>query len=543
MASAALIIHSCKKENKTQSLSDPALNQAKIWYESTYPAAGNARMLVTQNTRPAMSSNFDFSQHIKPDWNHAKKYTRLGKSVIELPVDPSTPLASAIKNQTTGKILNPKENSHNSFVLLNDGKNYEAYVMTLLADSAYVKSHPGWASANTYQKRDPDFSGLVLYFTPKGQYVSGYAFRNGQQVIPATPSAATSNTASKGQLTRAFRPTARVEQIYDCTAWYLVEYDQWGNITSETFLYYTDCTPEPGSSTTDSGGGGSPSTATPPPPQCQPPGGGAVVVNNGLTRVTQPPPGGGDGGMPPPQTCPAQATVPLPDTTGCGVAAALSALATNAVQAAQEATILNNTVATGIENGANQNLTSWPGSNYMNTPVTPGTATTWPPTFTWDATNGYTVGFKHGHGSGDAPSPVDIAAIVYPIGNNHDLINAGPAAMQFYKANTSVTAETTAGNYTVTISDWTGIQTTIGNSFATPAQILAFNTNYSNLAKAYGNANPGTSLGDATAYALTQLFGNAITIYFKAAGSTNYTPFAITTDASGNKTLVILQCP
>src|SRR6185312_3842483 len=226
-----------------------------------YPLAGSTRMLVTQNTRPVVSSNFDFSQYIKPDWKHAKKYNRLGKNVIELPIDPSAPLASAIKNQTTGKILNPKENSRSSFILLNDGKNYEAYVMTLLADSAYAKSNPGWASNNTYQKRDPAFSGLVLYFTPKGQYVSGYAFKNGQQVIPAGQNTTTSTT-TKSQLTRSFRPRTRVETIYDCTAWYLVEYDQWGNITSMTFLYYTDCTPELGGDDSG-GGGGSPSSATP----------------------------------------------------------------------------------------------------------------------------------------------------------------------------------------------------------------------------------------------------------------------------------------
>jgi hypothetical protein len=50
----AFIIHSCKKDNKTQPLADPELNQAKTWYESTYPVAGNSRMLITQNTRPLL---------------------------------------------------------------------------------------------------------------------------------------------------------------------------------------------------------------------------------------------------------------------------------------------------------------------------------------------------------------------------------------------------------------------------------------------------------------------------------------------------------
>ncbi|MFI5159142.1 MAG: hypothetical protein ACHQF4_09775 [Sphingobacteriales bacterium] len=304
----AFVINSCRKDAKTQSLADPALNQAKTWYESTYPVAGNTRMLITRSTMPAVSSNFDFSQHIKPDWNHAKKYTRLGKNVIELPIDPSGKLASAIKNQTTGKVLNSKENSRSSFILLNDGKNYEAYVMTLLADSTYAKNHPGWASANTYQKRDLDFSGLVLYFTPNGEYVNGYLFNNGQQVIPTEQNTTTSATA-KSQLTRSFRPRAQIETTYDCKAWYLLEFDQWDNIISETFLYYTDCVPNGGGG--GGGGGGSASSPAPPPPDCQPGSGSPlqVVNNHSLTRIAQAPPppgGGGDGGMPPPQPCPPQ---------------------------------------------------------------------------------------------------------------------------------------------------------------------------------------------------------------------------------------------
>jgi len=69
---AAVIINSCRKDAKPQPLADPALNQAKTWYESTYPAAGNSRMLIKQNTRPVVNGTFDFTQYIKPDWNHAK---------------------------------------------------------------------------------------------------------------------------------------------------------------------------------------------------------------------------------------------------------------------------------------------------------------------------------------------------------------------------------------------------------------------------------------------------------------------------------------
>jgi hypothetical protein len=332
-----------------------------------------------------------------------------------------------------------------------------------------------------------------------------------------------------------------VETIYDCKAWYLLQYDQWGNLISETFLYYSDCVPELDGNT-DSGD--SPSgSVPPPPPPCPPASGSAFVNNHSLTRFTQPLPGGGDdGGMPPPQTCPTQAVVPLPDTTGCGKAAALSALATNAIQAAQDASILNNTTATGIENGANENLTGWPGNSYINTPVTPGTASSWTPTPTWNSTNGYTIGFKHGHPGGDGPSPQDIATIVYQISLNNELKAAGSAAIQFYEANANVKAETSAGSYVVTVSDWTSIQNILINQFGTAADQATFNDSYAKIANNY-LATPAATLGDATAYALTQLFGNTITIYFAPAGSTTYTPLTIVTDAGGNQTISLLQCP
>src|SRR5476651_1535925 len=112
--------------------------------------------------------------------------------------------------------------------------------MTLLADSAYVKNNPAWASHNTYRKRDPVFSGLLLYFTPTGQYVNGYAFKNGQQVTQATQNV----NAPIGVNTRSIQKgTARVDEpIYDCTFYYDVETVN-GVVVSQTFLF-ADCVEE-----------------------------------------------------------------------------------------------------------------------------------------------------------------------------------------------------------------------------------------------------------------------------------------------------------
>ena len=438
--------------------------------------------------------------------------------------------------------------------------------MTILADSAYLKSDYGKIKNNTYRKREKDFTGSVLYHRLDGSFVNGWRYNNGVITGTIKPSQAPATT-TRGLIHNGNQGTKRA-LVYECvtdiltTYWeqcyYLAEdiyelhpfnCNYWSTSTSTTTCNLT--------TTPDNTGGGNGSPPAPPPP-CTvppPPPAGApvsVTAHKTMIRVLAPPPPPPPGGIVDPVNQIGTATtpcvtvtpiVPLPDTTGCAKATALSAMAANAAQAAQDATILSNTTSTGIENGASENLSSWPGTTYLNTPITSGTASSWPPpTPTWDAANGYTIGFKHGHPGGDAPSPQDVAAIVYPINTNHELVNAGPAALQYYKANANVQAETTAGTYVVTISNWTTIQNTITSSFSTDADKIAFNTNYAKIANDYRTAT-GASLGDATAYALTQLFPGAITIYFKPAGSTTYIPLTVVTDAGGNQTLTILQCP
>jgi len=88
-------------------------------------------------------------------------------------------MESPLKSKTTGDEYYTKENSTSSFLLLSDGKNFEAYIMTVMADPAYLKNDHSKLSHNTYQKHDADFTGHVFYFTPKGEYLSGYAYKNG----------------------------------------------------------------------------------------------------------------------------------------------------------------------------------------------------------------------------------------------------------------------------------------------------------------------------------------------------------------------------
>jgi hypothetical protein len=180
LAACAVIIHSCRKDNKSnpQAISDSSVAQAKAWYESTYPLTTNAST-SHQTTNSIGSTAFDFSQHTRPDWKHTASYAKLGENVIEMPLDSTAQFNFNLKNIAVAGLYYDKKYTRTYFLMMNDGKNYEAYLMTVIADPAYVKNDLTKLTHNTYHKLDADFSGVILYFTPKGEYLNGYAYQNG----------------------------------------------------------------------------------------------------------------------------------------------------------------------------------------------------------------------------------------------------------------------------------------------------------------------------------------------------------------------------
>jgi len=301
--------YSCRKDSKSASTTtDPVILQAKSWYESTYPASGanTNNSLITQSSNSTTGSAFNFTQHIKPDWGHTTSYTRLNDKVIEMPLDSGAKYNFGLKNQTANKLYANLKYSSSYYLVLNDGKNYEAYLMVVIADSAYVKNDLTKLSHNTYRKHDADFSGMVFYFTPKGEYVSGYLYKNGQ-LVPSSASTAQQQNSNNSTL-----KTNSVEA--QCTDYYWEVYNtDTGAIVSLTYMY-TLCGSDDGGG---GGGGGAPAVN-----QCPNSPAPTTTSINGLKVNSAPAnpgtggtPGTGDGGFPPPPTttaCPVN--VPTVDT-------------------------------------------------------------------------------------------------------------------------------------------------------------------------------------------------------------------------------------
>lgn len=217
-----------------------------------------------------------------------------------------------------------------------------------------------------------------------------------------------------------------------------------------------------------------------------------------------------------------------PPEDDCTKKAKIAATAANAKIAAENTEIKNKTSATGNEYGTEQNLQNpTANSDYKTMPVETDTqAGSFGPHFTWNSTDGYTIGVSHGHPGGSAPSPDDV---FWMMGNllEQELISSGASGINFYKQNASVTVVTPDGTkYAVTVKDWGAL----GAAFSTfNANRTAYDDDFATIANAHGS----------TEYALLSKLGSAITLFKAGPNSNDFKPLQINT----NNQVSTKDCP
>jgi hypothetical protein len=165
------------------------------------------------------------------------------------------------------------------------------------------------------------------------------------------------------------------------------------------------------------------------------------------------------------------------------------------------------------EYGASQNLSSYlGGDDYLPSDITTnGSQNSYSPVFTWNAEDGYTIGFTHNHPAGTGPDLIDLQTTVSAVNLSTDLQNDGQDAINFAQQNMSITTITSTGTYITTVNNWSAV------SDMMPQISDAYNTATSE----YTTANAGDpSL--AGAYGLISAFGNNVTIPYAPTGSTNF---------------------
>ncbi|TRW23598.1 hypothetical protein FMM05_13125 [Flavobacterium zepuense] len=262
------------------------------------------------------SHALDLSRVIQPAWDSATTYIRFDDDVIEMPTE-NTVLYSGLNNES-GMAYNPAY-SRSSFLLINQGGQYNAYVMTIIGDSSYIKNDPQKLINNKYKKHDADFSGVLLYSTPEGEFINGWFYKEGKISGRLFPNQSTYNDPSvyDTKRTNSLKENMMMA-LTTCKEWY-----QWVTVDGVTYgptYLGTTCTttyidlPDPtsggsgsGTPPPSSGGGGSGGSGgsgggstTPTPNPCTPvPASVTNGDNNKLkVMVVQQP----DGGYPPPTT-------------------------------------------------------------------------------------------------------------------------------------------------------------------------------------------------------------------------------------------------
>ncbi|MBC9908954.1 hypothetical protein [Chitinophaga varians] len=119
--------------------------------------------------------------------------------------------------------------------------------------------------------------------------------------------------------------------------------------------------------------------------------------------------------------------------------------------------------------------------------------------FTWNAAEGYTIGFAHSHPAGTAPSPQDIFDLVEKALNSPEF-KLYPSDLNFFIKNASLTVVTKDNNYIITLNDWDKIKTLYESFKSDPG---AFENNF---------RRKSTELKSATS-GLLSIFGSAVNIY------------------------------
>ncbi|OJW13324.1 MULTISPECIES: hypothetical protein [unclassified Mucilaginibacter] len=64
------------------------------------------------------------------------------------------------------------KNGRSSFLIIKNSGGYNAYIMTVIADTSYLKGDIKKLNNNSYNKRDGNFSGVVIYSTVKGKFLT-----------------------------------------------------------------------------------------------------------------------------------------------------------------------------------------------------------------------------------------------------------------------------------------------------------------------------------------------------------------------------------
>ena len=502
------LAYSCRKDHtltgEAPAVKDGSLvADARAWYQKNAPAPVTLSANTKLQTLSTPIKVDSWSRNLSPLWDSAYTFARDSFQVVEAPLSNAT--LYFLENQTSVAPATPqgKNYTKTQYVFTRSkAGSFSGYLMVIISDPAYANDPANHPEANSYKTRDARFSGKLLYYDLNGRLLKGYRYKDGQINGSVTPIAAPSADKRVEAIKPMLLPGGGGCQAQPITTSQTSCVTAGNGATYCTTYYYTTYV-----NVCDDGGGGGTG------------GGGGSGGGNG---------GGGGGSFPPAPPLPP--TGPTGSDNPCGEKNKVRERTGNANVAKQNGELLTWAETSPYEYGTEQNLKSWPGNDYMyKTTRTTEQTNTYTSQFTWDATNGYTVGFSHDHPLGSAPSPGDVYTMVKSL-QNANLQAAGADAIAYYKANVTMTAVTTDGTYVITIKNWAAMQN-FASQYASNPQ--SFRDAYSAKTVQFDGSTEAAFLsmfGDASA-----TFGDAVNLYKAEANSNDYQPKILNNNQVVNK--------
>ncbi|TXJ28249.1 MAG: hypothetical protein E6Q24_05570 [Chitinophagaceae bacterium] len=241
----AFSVLSCQKSDQTlvtdgakENTTGLSVSEAKNWFTANK---------VSNRPADARKSNTKFDNPI-PNWDKAVKAEDRDWYVVEASVDFNKPIgfsAHAVSSENSGQV-----NSKTSLLVLQHkltGKIIPALMHIVAALGSDVQKQ-------SYTKRD-NFSGIIFYTNLEGEYMNGWAYKNGKVIAKTAP-----KKASEVARMMEERCTTTIIDWYEreCTYYYS------GNVTCTEWTYthstyYTVCEEDDGGGGGGGGGGYGPS--------------------------------------------------------------------------------------------------------------------------------------------------------------------------------------------------------------------------------------------------------------------------------------------
>jgi len=472
-------ILSCQKKDSQGSISSEALSQTMIQSLKDWHALNLKVQSVTKEN--SLGDLNQASKKLYPKWESAK-YVTLSNGERLVYVDaPGYDLGTNTINFARVFLFS-----------VNNDKITGGQIIEFYSKTNDLKNLSGLI-ANYKSPTIPNFDGSIISYDVNYGFQGSKVFVN-SKLIQSTAHIEVKAETKPGTQTLGNRVagTKILSEGQDnpCTYWYYNIYTD-GELTDSIYLYSTgNC------------GGGS---------------GGSGGAGDGGS--TSPPPGGGN----------TQTTTQLPPFPAdpCAQKPILNTEANNAVNSNAAQSIRSNTIATGKEYGAEQNLYSPQTDTYRTGAVrTDNSSNSFTPQFSWNNSTGFTIGVDHGHPGGFSPSPADV---VWGAGNlnssqfsqNPQFPGGGYADIDFYKTHFSLTTTTETGTYIMTVKDW-GALSTAYDYFQTHQDAL--NLQYQILTQDDdGNSD----------YAILAMYGNAVNLFKAPAGSADFQQIVVNSTNNG----------